>query len=361
MHTVFVSYSGHFGGAERILLDLAAGHDAPVAIICPEGALASRARDAGIEVLIVRERSLRLRGSMRETLAAAPRIAAQAAEVRRLLRGTSPRIIVGWNMRGGLVAAAARPRGARFVFQHNDLLPGPGVARAVRAMARRAGVVIALSQAIAADLGVPARVVHHGVDLDEFTPAERPAGAPPTAVVLGAIVPWKRPDLALEIASIARRARPDLRLVVAGAPLDATGDRLAEHLEGRAACDDLAGHVDLVGGLDDPREALRGASLLLHCSDAEPFGLALVEALACGVPVVAADGGGPREIVAPECGALYAPGDAAAGAAALIDTLERVAKGEPLRAEARKRAEAEFDLREARERWWAAAAGPGAT
>ena len=223
-------------------------------------------------------------------------------------------------------------------------------------MARRADVVIALSQAIADDLAVPARVVHPGVDLDGFKPPERIPQGPPTALVLGAIVPWKRPDLALEAVAIARRLRPELRLVVAGAPLDPVGERLLVHLEARAQADDLAGAVDLVGGLDDPRDALGAASVLLHCADAEPFGMAMAEALACGVPVVAPARGGPLEIVTPECGALYDPGHAAAAAAALIATIDR---GDSLRTAARDRAVAEFDLCDARRRWWTAAAGGG--
>ena len=84
---------------------------------------------------------------------------------------------------------------------------------------------------------------------------------------------------------------------------------------------DLAGRVRLLGALPDPRTALRDAHVLLHCADAEPYGLALVEALAAGRPVVAPAAGGPLEIVTPDSGRLYAPGDATAGAAALASAL----------------------------------------
>ena len=61
--------------------------------------------------------------------------------------------------------------------------------------------------------------------------------------------------------------------------------------------------MTFAGRLDDPRPALARAHCLLHCADAEPWGLALVEALAAGRPVVAADAAGPREIVARRRGA----------------------------------------------------------
>jgi glycosyltransferase involved in cell wall biosynthesis len=262
-------------------------------------------------------------------------------------------------MRGALAAAAARPPGARFVFQHNDLLPSPLVARAVRAVARRADAVVALSRAIADDLDPDAtigvRVVHPGVDLAAFKPADHAAGAPPSALLLGAIVPWKRPDLALEAVAAARRTRPDLRLVVAGAPFGAAGRRLLQHLEARAQADDLAGAVEFRGPLEDPHGALREATVLLHCADREPFGMVMAEALASGRPVVAPAAGGPLEIVEPDCGALYRPADAAAAADALVEVLGRLDAGDPLAGRARARAEAAFDLRDARRRWAQAA------
>jgi glycosyltransferase involved in cell wall biosynthesis len=155
-------------------------------------------------------------------------------------------------------------------------------------------------------------------------------------------VPWKRADLALEIAA----RIPELRLDVAGAPLarDALGFEAALHV--RAARPDLAGRVRFLGALDDPRPALADAHALLHCADREPFGLALVEALAAGRPVAAPAGGGPLEIVTPACGRLYTPGDAAAGAAALLAVLAD--PGAP--ATARERA-ARFDTDESARRF----------
>jgi glycosyltransferase involved in cell wall biosynthesis len=110
---------------------------------------------------------------------------------------------------------------------------------------------------------------------------------------------------------------PGLQLELAGAPMPGDGDELVRALEARAAAPDLAGRVTFLGALEDPRPALARAHCLLHCADAEPWGLALVESLAAGRPVVAADAAGPREIVADGAGRLFAPGDAGAAAAAL--------------------------------------------
>jgi glycosyltransferase involved in cell wall biosynthesis len=143
------------------------------------------------------------------------------------------------------------------------------------------------------------------------------ASAPPRALILGALVPWKRADLALEIAA----RLPDLHLDVAGAAMPGDRPEFAAALRERTERPDLADRVRLLGALDDPRPAMAQAHALLHCADREPFGLALVEALAAGRPVVAPASAGPLEIVTPACGRLYAPRDADAGAVALRDVL----------------------------------------
>jgi glycosyltransferase involved in cell wall biosynthesis len=184
-------------------------------------------------------------------------------------------------------------------------------------------------------------VIHPGVDAAHWQLPDAPAG-PPRALVLGALVPWKRADLALEIAA----RLPELELDVAGTPLPGDDDAFVAALHGRAERPDLAGRVRFLGALTDPRPALAAAHCLLHCADREPFGLALVEALAAGRPVAATAAGGPLEVVTPACGRLFPPGDAEAGAAAVSAVLAD--PGAP--AAARERAAA-FDGRAAARRF----------
>jgi N-acetylglucosaminyl-diphospho-decaprenol L-rhamnosyltransferase len=106
--------------------------------------------------------------------------------------------------------------------------------------------------------------------------------------------------------------------------------------------------VERVGPVDDPRDELAACSVLLHCAEREPFGLALVEALASGRPVVAPDAGGPREIVDASCGVLYPAGDAAAAARGVVSLLEDPGRAASLGAAGRARAAALFDARRSR-------------
>jgi glycosyltransferase involved in cell wall biosynthesis len=338
---VFLSYSGVLGGAERILLDGATRLGAPAALACPEGPLAAAARAAGLPVRALPERTLQLRSGPAAAAAHAAGLAGLAVDAARMgsrqARGPRPAALVAWGARA-ILACALVPRSRRppLLAVHCDLPPAGAAGRALRAATRRADGVAALSHAIAAAIAPDAAVLHPGVDLEAWTPSPLPGG-PPRALVLGALVAWKRADLALEIAA----RLPDLRLALAGEAIPGDDGAFLAGLQRRAAAADLRDRVRFLGRVDDPRDALAGAHLLLHCSDAEPYGLALVEALAAGRPVVAPASGGPAEIVADGAGRLYAPGDADAGAGMVRAVLAD--PGAP--AAARARAEARFDLR----------------
>ncbi len=350
---LFVSYSGILGGAERVLLDFAGGLPDEVVIACPPGDLAERARAAGVPVLALAARPLALRATLPARVWAVVAIAGHARELRRLSRTLAPDLIVAWGMRSAIARLLA-PRGRRYVMAHHDLLPGRLIGAAVRAAAARAALVVVPSQAVARDLDPRGRlgdrlcVVPPGVDVARFA-GDRDPVSPPEVLVLGAVTEWKRPDLALEALAAARRRLPELRLRLVGAPLGDTG--LLERLRARAQRPDLAGAVELAGPVADPAAALARATCLLHCAPREPFGLAVLEALAAARPAVVPAAYGPGELVDPSCGVLYPPGDAVAAAAALVALVSDPGRVARLGEQGRTRARRQFDLRSARIRF----------
>ena len=334
--TLFVAYSGKSGGAGRFLADIVTALPDPAVVACPPGELERECRVRGVPVVELRDRPLALRGGARTQVAAAAALAGHAREIRRLVRELEPALLFTWGMRSAL---AAPRRGARppWIARHHDFVPGPVVGWALRRALRGADEVVVNSNSVRNDLriGRPVAVIPPGVDLERFRPD--PAADRTHVLWLGAMVRWKRPELALEIAARA----PGVRLRLAGTPLDEDGERLLEELRARDPQVELAGSVDAA-------DALRTARALLHTADREPFGIAIVEALASGVPVVAPAAGGPPEIVDESCGRLFPPGDADAAAAALRDAL---AHGETLAEGARRRAEEHYGLERARERF----------
>ena len=194
---VFATYSGVLGGAERVLLDCVTRLERPLRVACPPGPLADALQAAGIEhVAAEGPRAPQERGGHAR---------ARRIELTRL----RPKTLVAWGAKA-VMAAAAVPR-ARTIAVHHDLFASPALRGAVRATTKRADVVVAASQAIADELRLPATILHPGVDLEAFTPTPLPDG-PPKALIAGALVPWKRPDLAVEIA----RKMPDVHFTFAG-------------------------------------------------------------------------------------------------------------------------------------------------
>jgi N-acetylglucosaminyl-diphospho-decaprenol L-rhamnosyltransferase len=347
---LLVSYSSLLGGAERFLLDLAAGLDTTPALACPEGPLADQARAAGLHVIALPRRSLDLRASARDRLAAPARVAAHARELRSLVEALEPDVVVTSGMRTQLAAAALGASRPPLVFMHHDLLPSPLVGRAVRTAARRADVVVAVSECVARDLdpsgALRTQVINPGVDLARFELSPPPAG-PPEVLVLGAIVPWKRPDMALDVIALAAGELPDLRVRVAGEPIGAEGERLLAMLRRRAEQPDLDGRVEFAGSVD-AADALRRATCLLHCAEREPFGIVLAEALAAARPVVAPASCGPAEIVDESCGRLYQPADTEAAARLLV---EAIRNSQALGAAGRARAEGRYSVEKAQKEY----------
>lgn len=176
-------------------------------------------------------------------------------------------------------------------------------------------------------------------------------------LVLGALVPWKRPELALEAVALARQERPDLRLRLVGGAFDEDGDALAARLRSRAAAPDLAGAVDLVGPLEDARGELTRATCLLHCAPQEPFGMAVLESLAAARPAVVPAAAGPAEIVDESCGRLYPPEDVSAAADALIEIVGNPPLAARMGVNGRHRAQQCFELSASQARFAAAVEG----
>ena len=364
---IAVSYAGMLGGAERMLVELAAGLPEPPDLAAPEGALAEAARARGLGVFELRERSLDLRARLRDRASAPGRIAAQAGELRALLASTRPDAVLAWGMRAGAAlsgALAADRRRAPLLFQHHDLLPGPLIARATRIVAGRAALVVVPSACVAGDLDragtlrARLRVVPPGVDLERFRPRAISAGSAATRVApggsgrdrrctvltLGAVERWKQPQLALEAIALAARELPGLRLRLAGEPIGADGRALLHRLHRRASEPDLRGRVEFAGWVPDPERELASADCLLHPAAREPYGMVVAEAMACGVPVVVSDSCGPAEIFDQGCGSSYEAGSPAAAARALVDVLAESAEAARLGDAARAAAERRLDI-----------------
>lgn len=164
----------------------------------------------------------------------------------------------------------------------------------------------------------PSRLVHapYGVS-PEFTPDGPSGGGPPYLLHVGTCIPRKRIDVLLDVFAAARARRPDLRLVKVSGEWSPDQRERIERLG-------LGGVIDHRVNLDRGEVAryYRGAALVLLPSEAEGFGLPVIEALACGATVVASDLPVLREVGGEAV--VYRPvGDVAAWAEAVTELLEQ--------------------------------------
>jgi glycosyltransferase involved in cell wall biosynthesis len=133
-------------------------------------------------------------------------------------------------------------------------------------------------------------------------------GVPPTTkVVLSAsrLEPEKSVDLIIRAFAMICRDNPNVILVVAG-----TGSELSA-LRNLVTKFEITSNVRFVGFRTDVSALMVMADAFVIASEAEPFGLSILESMSLGTPVVAANAGGPKEIIDDGLtGFLFNPGDA---------------------------------------------------
>lgn len=223
--------------------------------------------------------------------------------------------------------------------------------RMQRRVARRIPQLATVSESsrtdIARDLGLPPErlvTIPLAVDAESFRPLERSRDEDLLVATASADVPLKGVATLLE--ALARvRVQRQARLVVVGRPRPngATGKLVAKL--------GLDGAVRFVGGVPETElvELYSQATLAIVPSLYEGFSLPALEAMACGVPLIATTAGALPEVVG-SAGVLVPPGDAEALAGALLKLLDDASLRRKLGEGGRLRAVGEFSWRRTAER-----------
>ncbi len=166
---------------------------------------------------------------------------------------------------------------------------------------------------------LPIEVIPNFVDTDRFVPRAHP-GRPPTLIHVSNFRPVKRIDDLISIFEIIAH-KSDARLVLVG-----DGPELAP-AERRLRIAGLRDRVIMHGHRHEVADLLADADVFILPSSQESFGVAALEAMACGIPVVASDVGGLPEVIEHgESGFLVPVGDVegfASHALTLLDAPER--------------------------------------
>ncbi|MFH1767936.1 MAG: glycosyltransferase [Candidatus Omnitrophota bacterium] len=197
--------------------------------------------------------------------------------------------------------------------------------------------------------GVPAdkiRVINRWVDLDryKFVPyKERPSGI--SIVSVGRISPSKGYEYVIEAMRHVVRLYPDVKLKIAGSA-ETAKERYFSHLKNLVTKYSLDHHVRFSGYQPDINKLLSRSHMLVFPSVVpESFGRVIIEAFACGVPVIAAKVGAVSEIIEDgKDGVLVPPGDVGSLSRAILELIKDRPLTERLIRHARLKVESKYSF-----------------
>ena len=267
-----------------------------------------------------------------------------AAETARAARRFRPDVVYAHFLVPTGLSAALVTRAPLVVTAHGrdvrNIGAYPGIRAATRLVARRASALIAVSDYLRRELELripeargKTHVVNSGVDLDLWTcpvPGTEHGRNGPVFVCVGSLT--ERKNVVRLVDAFEQFGRGRLVFVGDGPLRSQVEGRPGVEVLGRVPHDEVPRHV-------------AAADVLCQPSLVEPFGQALLEAMAAGRSVVATKIGGPPEFVPPDAGVLVDPLDTAA----LADGLRRAAEL-PVPNPAARAAAEQHDLRHQAER-----------
>ncbi|HEY8280332.1 MAG TPA: glycosyltransferase family 4 protein [Bdellovibrionota bacterium] len=335
----FYSVASHLGGGERSMLDLVAGlHEqgtyAPWVLLPDSGGKLHQIleqKKIPVEVLplpralkaVSRDRGLL---SLFLLLVGIPGMILYFLKARSLLRRKQPVLLHTNGIKCHLLGAALGASSGIPVLWHMRDILAPGLTRRVLLACCRLFRPWILCNSAASQAALRpydrTAMVHNGIDpappaqADNLRARLGAEKGERVLGILGVLARWKGQELFLDLGKSLIEAGLPVRLAVVGGKIyDTMGDEDYEALLRRKVKENgLERYVHFTGFVENPQDYVRQLDCLVHCSlQPEPFGRVIVEAMACGVPVIAADAGGVKEIIEPgQDGLLYRMGDLSA-------------------------------------------------
>jgi glycosyltransferase involved in cell wall biosynthesis len=325
------------GGAEVILLNIVANLDRarfrPIVLVLEQGPFVAEVERLGVDVVVIPS------GRVRSVVKAARAV----AQIRDLIRRQSIDIVHTFNAKahiyGGLAAMWAR---VRCLF-HLHGVPRPSLTRdgvvSTLAVLISADSIVACSQYVADAFtriwprARHASVIYNGlaIDAQQTSDVARTVRSEfgiddeaPLIVSACRLQRWKGPHVLVAAAARVLKARPDARVLIVGGSLFGLEPHYERELRDLVDRLGITRSVTLTGFRSDTHRLLAAADVVAHCSiEPDPFPTVIVEALTLGRAVVAADAGGPVEMIDDGVdGRLVPAGDVARLADAIIELLD---------------------------------------
>ncbi len=361
MRIVYLNPGGRLGGAETSLCELLASVRSAEPdwelwlVLGEDGPLAGIARGLGVHVFVnpfppalARLGDTGRAGALVGLATAALATGKYARGLAGWLRKLQPDILHTNGFKMHLLGAWTRPRRTALIWHiHDYVSPRRSMRRLLWPFRKACRLAIVNSKSVAEDLaralpGLPSVPIYNAIDVRRFSPwgehmdLDAEAGLPPPAPgtlrvgLIATYAHWKGHKVFLDaLARVSGEVK--VRGYIIGGPIYQTeGSQWTQlELEREAERLGLKGKVGFTGFLKDTPRAMRSLDVMVHASTApEPFGMVIIEGMACGKPVIASAAGGALELfINGEDALCHTPGDAAG----LARQIERLATNGQLR------------------------------
>lgn len=295
-------------------------------VLPDEGVFADRLRAEGVAVSVVPvPAALGLYGRSTKGWHAARALLALPGywwRLRRHLQAHQGVVHVTSHRSALLAAPAARLAGRPVLWQVSGIEDDRWASVLCDLLATRTVAVSEAARAVTVRRGRVQTIVPPALDprFDDIAPMS--AAKAPIVVTVGRLEPVKGHPLLLEAFTMVLDRIPEARLRIVGGD-QAGHEGYADRIRHAAAKIGQPGTVEFTGWVEEPEQRCTDAAVYVSSSRREGMGLALVEALACGLPVVFTADTGLAGFIEPGRSALVVPScDARALAAAIVRVLE---------------------------------------
>ena len=361
---LFLDHTAKWSGGEiallRTLQEMDTSRVRPVVVLGEDGPFATHLRESNIETRIaplgesareVRKGSL-TPGALLGKVGVLGDYARYVTKIAQIARETGASLIHCNSLKADIYGAFAGKKANVPVLWHvrdhidPSYLPGP-VVKVFRALASKMPAFVVCNSQSTLDTLFPPNepkwkkrretcaVVHDGITSNALAHTPTPVVTGrwkhevPRVGILGRLVEWKGQHVFLQSAQAVLQTGARAEFVLIGGALFGEADYEAKL---KAQAEPIGETVTFTGFQSNVHELLSHLDILIHGNiTPEPFGQVVTEGLAAGLPVVATNAGGVREIVTNgENGILTLPGDADALAVALIDLLQNPMRAQEL-------------------------------
>jgi sugar transferase (PEP-CTERM/EpsH1 system associated) len=342
IRVVHVVTTLNVGGLERVVLDLVRrrrqdAFDARVVCLDASGLIADAVGSVGVPV---------------DTIGTGGSVPRRVLRLARRLRQLKPDVLHTHNpqahVHGALAARLAGVPAVVHTKHGRGILEGRTPVVVTRLATAWTSRFVAVSQdaarvAMEAERVPAAKVVviHNGIDVDRYAaPGTRPPATKGRGITVGRLDPIKDQSTMLRAVRLVVNRMPGFQLDIVG-----DGPSRAGLVEECAALD-LGDRVNFLGYQADVAPYLAAADLFVLSSESEGVPLALLEAMASGLPAVATDVGGLREVIVPgETGRLVPARSPDELARAILDIAADPGERDRMGGAARRRVVDHFNLR----------------